>query len=196
MRHKYFAPTGAHLTNRRIRCSTGALSEHSPRRLAPRISAVIERGVGTGEGPSSKVKELAANLSNRLQSQAASEAKHNSYCNEDLTKTKLKTEDFETPRTTRSSKLGAAVSKSGVLDGEVVGLQAGVGALPSQQLKLDAVRAEERHVAATSREDLAQGSGEHDEPSFVQQPDALSEAEAESSHQKLMADNKMSMASR
>ena len=129
------------------RSSFGALSPQ----LAPRISAVIERGVGTGEGPSSKVKELAANLSNRLQSQASSEAKHNSYCNEDLTKTKLKTEDLETPRTTRSSKLGAAVSKSCVLDGEVVGLQADVGALPSQQLKLDAMRAEERHVTATSR---------------------------------------------
>ena len=60
---------------------------------------------------------------------------------------------------THSSKVGAAVSKSCVLDGEVAELQADLCGLSAQQLKIDALRADERQIFATTKEDL-----EHEVP--------------------------------
>ena len=47
---------------------------------------------------------------------------------------------------THSSKFEVAVSKSTVLDGDVAELQAVLGALSAQQLKLIAMRADERNI--------------------------------------------------
>ena len=62
--------------------------------------------------------------------------------------------DLETPVETHSSKVGAAVSKSSVMDGEVAELQADLGGLSAQQLKIDVLRADEREIFATTKEDL------------------------------------------
>ena len=58
---------------------------------------------------------------------------------------------------THSSKFEVVVSKSSVLDGDVAELQAVLGALSAQQLKLVAMRADERNIFATTKEDLEQG---------------------------------------
>ena len=52
------------------------------------------------------------------------------------------------------TQVGAAVSKSSVLDGQVAELQADIGGLLAQQLKIDALRADEREIFATTKEDL------------------------------------------
>ena len=69
-----------------------------------------------------------------------SEASHKSYCDDKFAKANEKTADLETQVATHSSKLEAAISKSSVLDSdEVAELQAVLGALSSQQLKMDAM---------------------------------------------------------
>ena len=105
---------------------------------------------GAGAGPSSKVKELA--LIYTLQSQASSEAIHNSHCDdgrEGGPQTQVATTFFEHER---------EVSMSNVLDGEVAELQADLRAFPAYQLEMDAMRAEERHIFAITTEGLAQGT--------------------------------------
>merc|ERR1719383_506240 len=161
-----------------------AQKEHSAAlsQLASRISAVMKFGAGAGEDPFAKVKELITELINRLQSEASSEASHKSYCDDELTKAQQLKMDLQTQVATHSSKLEAAVAKSSVLDGEVAELQADLGALSAQQLKMDAMRADERKIFATTKEDLEQGIAgvqkamgilrEYYGPSFVQQPDA------------------------
>ena len=67
------------------------------------------------------------------------------------------------------------------MDGEVAELQADLGALSAQQLKMDTMRAEETKIFATAKEDLEQGIDgiqksadilrEYCGASFVQQPD-------------------------
>ena len=67
------------------------------------------------------MKELITELTNRLQSEASSEASHKSYCDEELAKASAKKEDLQIQVTTHSCKLEAAIAKSSVLDGEVAG---------------------------------------------------------------------------
>ena len=56
-------------------------------------------------------------------------------------------------------RLRTVVSKSSVLDGEVAELQADIGGLSAQQLKIYALRADEREIFPTTMEDL-----EHEVP--------------------------------
>ena len=58
---------------------------------------------------------------------------------------------------THSSKHEVGVSKSSVLDGEVAELRAVLGALSAQQLKLVAMRVDERYIFAMTQEDFEQG---------------------------------------
>jgi len=160
-----------------------AQKEHSAAlsQLASRISVVMKFGAGAGEDPFAKVKELITELIDRLQSEASAEASHKSYCDDELAKANEKKADLETQVTTHSSKFEAAVSKSTVLDGEVAELQTDLGSLSAQQLKMDAMRADERKIFATTKEDLEQGIAgvqkamgilrEYYGASFVQQPD-------------------------
>merc|ERR1712136_478448 len=115
-----------------------AQKEHSAAlsQLASRISAVMKFGAGAGEDPFAKVKELITDLITRLQAESSAETGHKSYCDEEMAKSSEKRADLETQVATHSSKLEAAVSKSSVLDGEVAELQADLGALSAQQLKM------------------------------------------------------------
>ena len=69
------------------------------------------------EDPFSKVRELITDLINKLQSEASSDANHKSYRDDEFAKDSEKTTDLETQVATHSSKLEAAVSTSGVSDG-------------------------------------------------------------------------------
>ena len=62
---------------------------------------------------------------------------------------------------TRSSKLETVVLKSCVLEGKFAELQADLWALSGQQLKMDAMRADEREIFATTKEDLEHGIAGH-----------------------------------
>ena len=99
-----------------------------------------------GEDPFSKVKELITDLINKLQSGATSEANHKSYRDDEFAKDSEKTTDLETQVATHSSKLEAAVSTSGVSDGEVPELQGDLGTLFAHELKTDATSADERKI--------------------------------------------------
>eukprot|EP00450_Noctiluca_scintillans_P002421 CAMPEP_0194482150 /NCGR_PEP_ID=MMETSP0253-20130528/4235_1 /TAXON_ID=2966 /ORGANISM="Noctiluca scintillans" /LENGTH=688 /DNA_ID=CAMNT_0039321673 /DNA_START=47 /DNA_END=2116 /DNA_ORIENTATION=+ len=159
-----------------------AQKEHSAAlaQLASRISAVMKFGAGAGEDPFLKVKDLITDLITRLQAESSSETSHKSYCDEEMAKSAEKKEDLEAEFAKHSSKLEAAVAKSNTLDAEVSELQADLGALSSQQLKMDMMRADERKIFGTAKEDLEQGIAgiqkamgilrEYYGASFVQQP--------------------------
>ena len=86
-----------------------AQKEHSAAlsQLASRVSAVVE------------VKKLITDLIDKLHSEASPEARHKSYCDDELTKASVKKQDLETQVATRSFKLEEAISMSIALDGEV-----------------------------------------------------------------------------
>ena len=120
---------------------------------------MIKFVAGTGEDPFARVKDLIAELINRLLSKVSSEASHESYCDYEWAKAYEKKTNLKTQVATRSSKLETVVLESCVLEGKFAELQADLGALSGQQLKMDAMRADEREIFATTKEDL-----EHEVP--------------------------------
>ena len=67
-----------------------------------------------------------------------------------MAKSTEKKEDLEAQVAKHSSKLESAVARSNTLDGKVAELQADLGALAAQQLKMETLRGEERKILATA----------------------------------------------
>ena len=122
---------------------------------------MIKFVAGTGEDPFARVKDLITELINRLLSKVSSEASHKSHCDCEWAKANEKKTNLKTQVATCSSKLETVVLKSCVLDGKFAELQADLGALSGQQLKMDAMRADEREIFATTKEDLEHGIAGH-----------------------------------
>ena len=61
-------------------------------------------------------------------------------------------------RQKHSSELEAALAKSRTMDGEVAELQADLGALSAQQLKMDTMCTEETKISTKEKADLEQGT--------------------------------------
>ena len=99
-------------------------------------------GAGAGEDPFAKVKDLITELTKRLQAEVSSEASHTWYCDAELSETTEKKQDLESDVEKHSSKLEAVVAKSNFLDGEILALEAELGALSRSQLQMDTMRAE------------------------------------------------------
>ena len=93
------------------------------------------------------MKKLITDLSNKLHSEALPETSHKFCCDDELMQASVKKEDLGTQVETHSFKLEEAISKSNALDGDVAELHADVGGLP-QQLKMDAMRVDERKMLA------------------------------------------------
>ena len=78
----------------------------------------MEFGVGAGEEPFAKEKEVDQGL------EASPEARHKSYCHDELTKASVKKEDLEIQV---AAHLRQLISKTSALDGEVAELHADLG---------------------------------------------------------------------
>ena len=130
--------TGTAEGTHRLRCSgwapfTWCAHEGEPQRVrsgddgeasCSRISAVTRVA---GEEPFAEVKNSITDSMNRFQSEAASEASHKSYCDDELAK--ASGERTLKLRCALSSKLETAVSKTNAEDGEVAELHADLGGL-------------------------------------------------------------------
>ena len=101
---------------------------------------IMKFGAGAGEDPIAKVKDLITELTKRLQADASSEASHTWYCDAELLETTEKKLDLESD--VHCFKFEAVVAKSNFLDGEILALEAELGALSRSQLQMDTMRAE------------------------------------------------------
>ena len=125
--------------------------------LASRISAVLKFGAGAGEAPFEKVQALITDLLNGCRRRRRRRRATRPVATRRWRSPPRKKEDLEAQVAKRSSKLESAIARSNILDGEVAELQADLGALSAQQLKMCTMRAEERKNYATAKEDVEQG---------------------------------------
>ena len=70
--------------------------------LPSRISAVMKASAAAGEDPFARVKDLITDFTNRLQTQASSEANHVSYRDDELNHACVKKADLENQVATRT----------------------------------------------------------------------------------------------
>merc|ERR1719502_1634620 len=75
--------------------------------LASRVAAVIRYGAANGDDVFAKVKGLISDMIAKLQADAANEADHKAYCDEEMAKTKAKKEEL----TFDIEKLSAKIDK-------------------------------------------------------------------------------------
>ena len=105
-------------------------------------------GAEAGEDSFEKVQVVITDMINRLQEEASSEANQKSYFDEETSKALGKKEDLETDVSKHSSKLGSAVDRRTILNGEISALQSELGVLSRRQLRMDTMRADEKRESS------------------------------------------------
>ena len=147
--------------------------------LASHIFVVMKIVARTGENSFGEVSALITDLIERLHKEASAETNHKAYHHKKMATSTENNEDLEA-QVAKHFPSESAVARSYALAGEVSELQADLGALAAQQLKMDALRGEGGSFA-TAREDLKQRIAGVQRASvfsgilwsvFFQQPDA------------------------
>merc|ERR1719408_1101054 len=118
--------------------------------LASRMEAAVHVAQHTGDDPFAKVKGLISDMIEKLLKEAAEEASHKAWCDEEMGETKSKKEKL----TTIVEDLTATIEK---LTEEVAQLQEELAALAKLQAEMDKLRAEENETFKVAEADLSQG---------------------------------------
>merc|ERR1719456_177087 len=91
--------------------------------LASKIATTIRYGSANGEDPFAKVKGLIEEMIAKLMKEAADEASHKAYCDEEMAKTKAKKEELQADIEKLTSKIDTASARSADLKEDVKELQ-------------------------------------------------------------------------
>jgi len=153
--------------------------------LASRVSAAIRYGQASGDDPFAKVKGLIVEMIDKLMKEAAAEASHKEYCDEEMSKTKAKKDELNADIAKLTTKIDNAAAKSADLKAQVKELQEELAALQKMQAEMDKVRADSKAAFEKAKEELTLGlegvrnalgvlrdyyGGGEEEASFMQQP--------------------------
>jgi len=153
--------TGADLRNFEVVNVVKRLAEqqHSAAlsQLASRISTIIRYGSASGEDPFAKVKGLINDMIANLMADAAAEASHKAYCDEEMSKTKAKKDELNADIEKLTSKIDTASARSASLKADVKELQAELAALQESQAEMDKVREDTHAAFLIAKADLEQG---------------------------------------
>merc|ERR1719359_2228677 len=125
--------------------------------LASRMSAVIKYGASTGDDPFAKVKGLIVEMIDKLMKEAAAEAFHKAYCDEEMSKTKAKKDELNADIAKLTTKIDNAAAKSADLKTQVKELQKELAELQEMQAEMDKVRADSKAAFELAKEDLTTG---------------------------------------
>jgi len=125
--------------------------------LASRISAAIKYGQASGEDPFAKVKGLIVEMIDKLMKEAAAEASHKAYCDEEMSKTKAKKDDLTADIDKLTAKIDEFTAKSADLKTQVKELQKELAELAEMQAEMDKVRADSKAAFEKAKEELTLG---------------------------------------
>jgi len=153
--------TGADLRNFEVVNVLKRLAEqqHSAAlsQLASRVATTIRYGSASGEDPFAKVKGLINDMIANLMADAAAEASHKAYCDEEMSKTKAKKDELNADIEKLTSKIDTASARSAGLKADVKELQAELAALQESQAEMDKVREDTHAAFLIAKADLEQG---------------------------------------
>merc|ERR1719456_1915855 len=108
--------------------------------LASKIATTIRYGSANGEDPFAKVKGLIEEMIAKLMDEAAAEASHKAYCDEEMAKTKAKKEELQADIEKLTSKIDTASARSAGLKEDVKELQKELADLQQMQSEMDKAR--------------------------------------------------------
>merc|ERR1719240_2085243 len=114
-------------------------------------------GAASGDDPFAKVKGLIVEMIAKLMKEAAEEASHKAYCDEEMSKTKAKKDELNTDIEKLTTKIDKASAKSVELKAEVKELQKELAALQEMQAEMDKVREDTHAAFLVAQADLTQG---------------------------------------
>eukprot|EP00747_Dinoflagellata_sp_TGD_P154780 gnl/TRDRNA2_/TRDRNA2_177533_c10_seq10.p1 gnl/TRDRNA2_/TRDRNA2_177533_c10~~gnl/TRDRNA2_/TRDRNA2_177533_c10_seq10.p1 ORF type:complete len:690 (+),score=262.64 gnl/TRDRNA2_/TRDRNA2_177533_c10_seq10:72-2141(+) len=125
--------------------------------LASRVSAITRYGGSNQEDIFAKIKGLISDMITKLQEEAASEASHKAYCDEEMAKTKAKKEELTSDIEALSAKIDKAAAASAKLKEEVATLQKELAEIAKSQLEMDKLRGEESTTYAANKVEVEKG---------------------------------------
>merc|ERR1719456_1591467 len=136
-----------------------AQAQHSAAlaQLASRMEAAFKVSQGTGDDPFAKVKGLIADMIERLLKEAAAEASHKAWCDEEFSESKEKKDKLTSIVDDLTTKIEKAKATIATLEGEVKVLQEELAKLAKLQSEMDKMRADENAAFQLAEADLAQG---------------------------------------
>jgi len=136
-----------------------AAQQHSAAlsQLASRIATTIRYGSSSGEDPFVKVKGLINEMIAKLMDEAAAEASHKAYCDEEMAKTKAKKEELQADIEKLTAKIDKASARSADLKVEVKELQKELADLQQMQSEMDKAREDGNAAFKIAQADLTQG---------------------------------------
>merc|ERR1719272_2580552 len=108
--------------------------------LASRIATTIRYGSANGEDPFVKVEGLINEMIAKLLDEAANEAGHKGYCDEEMSKTKAKKSELNADIEKLTSKIDSASARSAALKEDVKELQKELAELQASTAEMDKVR--------------------------------------------------------
>merc|ERR1719359_741753 len=125
--------------------------------LASRVATTIRYGQASGEDPFAKVKTLIEEMIAKLMKEAAAEASHKAYCDEEMSKTKAKKDELNADIEKLTSKIDSASAMSASLKEDVKELQKELADLQASQAEMDKVREDTHKAFVDAKADLEQG---------------------------------------
>merc|ERR1719265_1948794 len=125
--------------------------------LASRMEAAIRTGDGSSEDPFGKVKGLIKEMIERLLKEAADEASHKAWCDEEMAETAAKKEKLTGTVEDLTTKIAKATATIQKLGEEIKTLQEELAKLAKLQAEMDKNRMEEREEFGAVKADLDQG---------------------------------------
>jgi len=125
--------------------------------LASRMEAAVHVAQRTGDDPFAKVKGLIQDMIEKLLKEAAEEASHKAWCDEEMSETKEKKDKLTTIVEDLTVKIEKATATIQKLTEEVAGLQEELAALAKLQSEMDKLRADEHETFLVAEADLSQG---------------------------------------
>jgi len=124
--------------------------------LASRMAASMQFSSGTN-GAFDKVKTLIADMIEKLESEAQSDASHKAYCDKELAESNAKMDDKNSEISKMSTKIDQMVSRSAQLKEQVAGLNKALADLAAATSEMDQMRRQEHKDFVKNKADLLKG---------------------------------------
>merc|ERR1719213_622034 len=119
----------------------------------------VEAASMMGEDPFAKIKGLISEMIEKLEADAAKEASHKAFCDNELKETKAKKEEKESDLGTLGTKIDKPTAKIAKLKEEIATLQEELAAIAKAQAEADEIRAAEAAAWKDAKADYESGVG-------------------------------------
>jgi len=123
--------------------------------LANRIKTAIRSGAASD--PFGKVKQLIADMINKLEESASADATHKKYCDEELSESGAKKVEKNALVDKLTTSIDSMTAKSAQLKGQVAALQKALADIASAQAEMNSLRQKENKEFVANKAEMEQG---------------------------------------